>query len=99
MSVIIPIYNAEEYLHECIDSVLTQTLSDLEIILVDDGASDSSPAICDEYAAKDSRVKVVHKPNGGVCDARNAGIKAVTADYFTFLESDDWLPDDACEKM
>ena len=99
MSVIIPIYNAEEYLHECIDSVLTQTLSDLEIILVDDGATDLSPAICDEYAEKDSRVKVVHKPNGGVCDARNAGIKAVTADYFTFLESDDWLPDDACEKM
>ncbi|MBE6827705.1 MAG: glycosyltransferase family 2 protein [Ruminococcaceae bacterium] len=99
LSVIIPIYNAEEYLHECIDSTLCQTMSDIEIILVDDGATDSSPDICDEYARKDSRVRVVHKPNGGVCDARNAGIREVKTPYFTFLESDDWLPEDACEKM
>lgn len=99
LSIVIPIYNAEEYLRNCIDSALNQTLSDIEIILVDDGATDSSPAICDEYSAKDSRVLVIHKTNGGVCDARNVGIKAVTADYFTFLESDDWLPEDACEKM
>lgn len=99
LSVIIPIYNAEEYLHECIDSTLRQTMSDIEIILIDDGATDSSPQICDAYAKKDSRVRVVHKPNGGVCDARNAGIKEVKTEYFTFLESDDWLPDDALEKM
>ncbi len=99
LSIIIPIYNAEEYLHECIDSAINQTLKDIEIILVDDGATDSSPTICDEYAAKDNRVKVIHKPNGGVCDARNVGTQAVTADYFTFLESDDWLPLDACEKL
>jgi glycosyltransferase involved in cell wall biosynthesis len=99
LSVIIPIYNAEEYLHECIDSAINQTLKDIEIILVDDGATDTSPKICDEYAKKDNRVRVIHKENGGVCDARNVGMKAVTAEYFTFLESDDWLPLDACEKL
>ena len=99
LSIIIPIYNAEEYLHECIDSALNQTLSDIEIILVDDGATDSSGQICDAYAEKDSRVRVIHKENGGVCDARNVGMKAVSTEYFTFLESDDWLPEDACEKL
>lgn len=99
LSIIIPIYNAEEYLRECIDSAVNQTLKDIEIILVDDGATDSSPAICDEYAKNDNRVKVIHKPNGGVCDARNVGTEAVTSDYYTFLESDDWLPLDACEKL
>lgn len=99
LSIIIPIYNAEEYLRECIDSAIDQTLKDIEIILVDDGSTDSSPIICDEYAKNDKRVKVIHKPNGGVCDARNVGTQAVTSDYFTFLESDDWLPLDACEKL
>ena len=99
LSVIIPIYNAEEYLHECIDSVVNQTLKDIEIILVDDGSTDSSPAICDDYAQKDSRVRVVHKENGGVCEARNTGIREVKTDFFTFIESDDWFPLDACEKM
>lgn len=99
LSVIIPIYNAEEYLCECIDSVISQTMQDLEIILVDDGSTDSSSEICDDYAKKDSRVKVIHKANGGVCDARNVGTQAVTSDYFTFVESDDWLPLDACDKL
>lgn len=99
LTVIIPIYNAQEYLHECIDSVIGQTLLDIKIILVDDGSTDKSAAICDEYAAKDSRVSVIHKKNGGVCDARNVGMKAVETPYFTFMESDDWFPADACEKM
>lgn len=99
LSVIIPIYNAEEYLRECLDSVVSQSMKDIEIILVDDGATDTSPAICDEYAEKDSRVRVIHKANGGVCDARNAGIKEVKTEYFTFMESDDWFTQDACEKM
>lgn len=99
ISIIIPIYNAEEYLRECIDSAVNQTVKDIRILLIDDGSTDSSPQICDEYAAKDSRIRVIHKPNGGVCDARNAGQKAVETPYFTFLESDDWLPADACEKL
>lgn len=99
ISIIIPIYNAEEYLRECLDSAVNQTLQDIEIILVDDGATDSSPAICDEYAKNDNRVCVIHKINGGVCDARNVGMDAVKTKWFTFLESDDWLPLDACEKL
>lgn len=99
LSIIIPIYNAEEYLRECLDSAVNQTLKDIKIILVDDGATDSSPAICDEYAEKDSRVRVIHKANGGVCDARNVGMAAAETKWFTFLESDDWLPLDACEKL
>lgn len=99
ISIIIPIYNAEKYLHECIDSAIKQTFDDIEIILVDDGATDNSPRICDEYARIDERIRVIHKANGGVCDARNIGMAAVTTEYFCFLESDDWLPVDACEKM
>lgn len=99
LSVVIPIYNAEEYLKECIDSVCNQTLVDIAIILVDDGSTDSSPDICDHYAEIDDRVSVIHKANGGVCDARNVGIQAVKTEFFTFMESDDWFPPDACEKM
>ncbi len=99
ISIIVPIYNAEEYLKECLDSAVNQTLKDIEIILVDDGATDSSPKICDEYAEKDARICVIHKDNGGVCDARNVGMAAVKTKWFTFLESDDWLPLDACEKL
>ena len=99
ITIIIPVYNAEEYLRECLDSAVNQTLRDIKIIIVDDGATDSSPAICDEYAAADERITVIHKPNGGVCDARNVGTAAVQTRWFTFLESDDWLPLDACEKL
>lgn len=92
VSVIIPIYNVEKWLPECVDSVLNQTYKNLEIILVDDGSPDSCPAICDEYAARDTRIKVIHKPNGGLSDARNAGIDVMTGDYVVFLDSDDyWL--------
>ena len=99
LSIVIPIYNTEAYLKKCIESAIHQTMENIEIILVDDGATDASPQICDEYARRDHRIKVIHKENGGVCDARNVGTRNVKADYFTFLESDDWLPEDACEKL
>ena len=75
VSIVVPIYNVEKYLEQCVDSIMNQTLKDIEIILVDDGSPDNSPQICDYYAKKDSRIKVVHKKNGGLSDARNAGIK------------------------
>jgi len=94
ISVIVPIYNVENYLRRCIDSILGQTFTDFELILVDDGSPDHCPDICDEYAAKDSRVKVIHKPNGGVSSARNAGLDIAQAEYITFCDSDDYyLPD------
>ena len=90
-SIIIPIYKVEQYLHECVDSVLNQTFRDFEVILVDDGSPDSCPLICDEYAQKDKRVKVIHKPNGGLADARNAGLDVAEGDYICFIDSDDYL--------
>ena len=100
ISVIIPIYNVEPYLRQCIDSVVRQTYQDLEIILVDDGSKDRSPQICEEYSKKDSRVKVIHKPNGGLSDARNAGIQISSGDYGIFLDSDDyWTDKEAIQKL
>lgn len=92
-SVIVPVYNVEKYLRECVDSILSQTFEDFELILVNDGSKDSSGAICDEYAAKDNRVKVIHKENGGQSTARNVGVKAATGEYAVFLDSDDMLAD------
>lgn len=92
-SVIIPIYKVEQYLRQCIDSVLAQTYTDLEIILVDDGSPDGCPAICDEYANQDSRIKVIHKLNGGLSDARNVGLDVAKGEYIMFLDSDDWWDD------
>ena len=91
ISVIIPIYNVEAYLDECIASVIAQTYSNLEIILVDDGSPDNCPQMCDEWAAKDSRIRVIHKENGGLSDARNAGIDIATGEYIAFVDSDDWI--------
>lgn len=91
ISVIVPIYKVESYLHRCVDSILEQTYQNLEIILVDDGSPDNCPSICDEYAEKDSRVKVIHKKNGGLSDARNAGMLVATGEYLMFVDSDDWL--------
>lgn len=91
ISVIIPIYNSEIYLHQCIDSVLNQTYTDLEIILVDDGSNDGSSEICEDYAKQDSRVKVIHKENSGVSDSRNQGMAQATGDWITFIDSDDFL--------
>lgn len=100
ISVIIPIYKVENYLRQCVNSVLAQSYKDIEIILVDDGSPDGCPAICDEYGLKDSRIKVIHKPNGGLSDARNFGIEAATGDYLMFLDSDDWWDDiDAVKKV
>ena len=100
VSFIIPIYNVEKFLEQCVDSVLNQTYQDIEVILVDDGSPDTCPAICDNYAKKDNRVKVVHKPNGGLSDARNAGLEVATGDYVIFMDSDDfWLHNDDLERL
>ena len=99
ISVIIPVYNVEKYIKKCVDSVLGQTYADLEIFLVDDGSPDNCPAICDKYAEKDSRVKVIHKPNGGLSDARNAALDVMTGQYVTFVDSDDFIAPDAIETL
>lgn len=91
ISVIIPVYQAEEYLDKCINSVINQEYVDLEILLIDDGSRDSSPNICDEYAKKDNRIKVYHKNNTGVSDTRNFGLNKASGDYITFLDSDDYI--------
>ena len=99
VSVIIPVYNVEKFLNRCVDSILSQTYKNIEIILVDDGAQDSSPQICDEYAHKDIRVKVIHKNNGGLASARNAGLKVAKGDYILFVDSDDWIKDITVEEL
>ena len=93
ISVIVPIYNAEAYLSRCVDSILGQTFSDFELILVDDGSTDKSGAICDYYVSKDERVKVIHQHNSGVSAARNAGLEASKSRYVTFVDSDDYILD------
>ena len=96
-SVIVPVYKVEKYLPKCIESVLNQTFSDFELILVDDGSPDRCPEICEEYKEKDSRIKVIHKPNGGLASARRAGIKVATGDYIYNLDSDDLIEIDTLE--
>lgn len=91
ISVIVPIYKVEQYLKRCIDSIINQTYHNLEIILVDDGSPDNCPKICDDYASQDNRIKVIHKQNGGLADARNVGIKESTGTYITFVDSDDFV--------
>ena len=91
ISVVVPVYNVENYMRKCIDSLLNQTLSNIEIILVDDGATDTSPKICDEYARKHSCIRVIHKQNGGLGSARNAGMKAARGKYIGFVDSDDYV--------
>ena len=91
ISIIVPVYNAEKYLPYCIKSILGQSYRNLEVILVDDGAKDSSPQICDSYAAKDSRIKVIHQENGGIGKAQNAGLDAAHGDYIAFADNDDIL--------
>lgn len=94
ISIIIPVYKAEKFIHRCIDSVLIQSFKDYELILVDDGSPDNSGAICDEYAEKDARIKVLHKKNGGVSSARNAGIEFSSCEWIVFIDSDDYLQQD-----
>jgi len=99
LSVIIPVYNVESYLTRCVDSILRQTYGNLEVILVNDGSRDGSGAICDEFAARDHRVRVIHKENGGLSSARNAGLEAAHGEYITFVDSDDWIVEDAYEHL
>lgn len=99
ISVIVPVYNVEEYLPRCVDSILSQTYRNLEVILVDDGTKDKSDVICDEYAQKDPRVRVIHKKNGGLSSARNAGIDVAKGEYLGFVDSDDWIEPDTYEHM
>ena len=95
ISVVIPVYNSAKYLRECLDSVVSQSFSDWEVVAVDDGSPDESPAILDEYAAKESRIKVIHKENGGVSAARNDGLVVAAGEYVLFVDSDDYLEQDA----
>lgn len=97
ISIIVPVYKAEKFLNRCVDSILAQTFTDFECILIDDGSPDSSPAICDEYAKKDPRVKVIHQKNGGVSAARNAGLDAALGEWIGFVDSDDWIEKDTYE--
>lgn len=100
LSIIIPVYNVEQYLQSCVQSVITQTYQDLQVILVDDGSTDSSGILCDQLAQQDSRIQVVHKANGGLSDARNAGLRVATGAYVAFLDSDDvYLLNDGLEQL
>ena len=98
-SIIVPVYKVEKYLDRCVISAQNQTYDNIEIILVDDGSPDNCPAMCDEYAKADSRIKVIHKENGGLSDARNAGIASANGEYIILLDSDDCVETDACEKF
>lgn len=93
ISVIVPVYKVEKYINRCVDSIINQSYSNLEIILVDDGSPDVCPKICDDYAEVDSRVRVIHKSNGGLSEARNFGMDLASGDYIFFVDSDDWLCD------
>lgn len=100
VSFILPIYNVEKYLSECVESILAQTYSDFEILLVDDGSPDNCPALCDEWARKDNRIKALHKTNGGLSDARNYGLDNAEGDYVVFVDSDDfWVNKDCLEHL
>ena len=99
ISIIIPVYGVEEYLNQCLESVVNQTYANLEIILVDDGSKDNCPAMCDGWANKDSRIKVVHKENGGLSSARNAGLDIFTGEYVAFVDSDDYIAQDMYELL
>lgn len=99
ISVIVPIYNVEKYLDRCIESIVNQTYKDLELILVDDGSPDNCPKICDNWAEKDNRIKVIHKENGGLSDARNVGMQFATGEAVSFIDSDDWIELNMFEKM
>lgn len=99
ISVIVPVYNVEQYLEECLHSIVNQTYWNLEIILVDDGSTDKCPEICDRYARKDDRINVIHKENGGLSDARNAGMEIMSGDYVVFVDSDDYIAVDMIEGL
>lgn len=99
VSVIVPVYNVEKYIHKCVDSILSQSFTDFELYLVDDGSLDNCGKICDEYAKKDSRIIVIHKANGGLSDARNVAIDVAKGDYLTFIDSDDYVSETHLESL
>lgn len=99
ISVIVPVYKVESYLCQCVDSILSQTFRDFELILVDDGSPDGCPSICDEYAHSDSHIRVVHKENGGVSSARNAGLNAAQGEYIAFVDPDDFIQEDMLQRL
>lgn len=99
VSVIVPVYKVEKYLNRCLDSILNQTYRNLEIILVDDGSPDNCGKIADNYAKRDNRIKVIHKPNGGLSDARNHGMQSVSGEFTVFVDSDDWLDSEMIEEL
>ena len=97
ISIIVPVYQVEKYIRQCIDSILAQTFTDFELILVDDGSKDNSGKICDEYAEKDKRIRVIHKENGGLSDARNKGLDNASGNYFMFVDGDDYIAPNMAE--
>lgn len=100
ISMIVPVYKVpEQFLRKCIESCMSQTFQDMEILLVDDGSPDDCGSICDEYAGKDQRIRVIHKTNGGLCSARNAGFLAARGEWIMFVDGDDWIEPDMCEQM
>ncbi len=96
ISIIVPVYNVSKYLNRCVNSICDQTYSNLEIILIDDGSTDECPKLCDEWALQDHRIRVIHKENGGLSDARNAGLMVAEGDYICFIDADDWVEKDYC---
>ena len=99
ISVIVPVYNVEQYLERCVDSIINQTYKNLEIILVNDGSTDNSGQLCDELAKKDDRIRVIHKKNGGLSDARNVGIDEAESELIGFIDSDDYIDEDMYELL
>lgn len=99
VSVIVPVFNVEKYLRQCLDSILQQTYQNLEIIIINDGSTDGSDAICREYAGKDSRISYFAKENTGISDTRNVGIRQATGEYVTFVDSDDWVEHTYVEEL
>lgn len=99
VSIIVPVYNTGKYLYKCLDSILNQTLQEIELILVDDGSDDNSGAICDFYSERDKRVRVIHKKNEGVSIARNVGMQAAKGEYIGFVDSDDWIEKEMYQEM
>ena len=99
ISIVVPVYKVESYIRHCIDSILEQSFENFELILVDDGSTDNCPAICDEYAARDHRIRVIHKSNGGISSARNAGMQMARGKYIMFVDSDDYVHKDWCKTL
>ena len=99
LSIIVPVYDVERYLPKCIDSILAQTFTDFELILVEDGSPDNCPALCDAAAARDARIRVIHQKNGGLSAARNAGLDTARGEWVAFVDSDDTITPDFCEKL